>query len=520
MSRYALLLVFLSAGVARPAEPSAVQPLKEKIEAVIDGKDYAHARWGLHVVDAKTGEVLYDRNGSKFATPASVTKLFSGAAALMAFGPDHRFKTHVYRRGKLEDGILSGDLILVASGDLTFGGRGKGETAAFTNADHTYANSGLGEAVATDTDPLHAVTELAKQVKAAGIKSVTGEILIDDRLFAKARGTGSGPDVVSPVVINDNLIDAVVTPAKAAGEKATVKVYPDVGLIVVDAEVATGDAKSPAMLRLNQITPNQFTLRGSVPAGGKPQVRIFPVEDPALFARAALIKALRAEGVAVAAPLARPLSFDLPAPASYTVLPKVATWTSEPFAESLKVTLKVSHNLYASTLPCLLAAEKGKATLDDGLREQGLLLKKLGVATGGVSFAGGAGGAPADAVTPAATVQLLQLMAKRDDWTAYKAALPVLGVDGTLATVVGTDSPAKGKVFAKTGTLVWADGLNQRSLLRSKALAGVMTTKDGRELFFAMFVNDVPLPPGVGAAREGKVLGKLCEILHDHCPAK
>lgn len=515
MPRFALLVVLVLPAVARPADP-----LKDKIEAVIDGQDYTHAKWGVHVVDAKTGEVIYDRNGAKFATPASVTKLFSGAAALMAFGPDHRFKTHVYRRGEVKDGTLKGDLILVASGDLTFGGRGKGQTAAFTNGDHTYANSGLGEATVTDTDPLYAVAELARQVKAAGIKSVTGEILIDDRLFVKARGTGSGPDVVSPVVINDNLIDAVVTPAKTAGEKAAVKVYPDVGLISVDAEVATGTEKSPVILRLNQLAPNQFTLRGSVPAGGKPQVRIFPIEDPALFARAALVKALRAEGVAVGAALARPLAFDLPAPATYAVLPTVATWTSEPFAEALKVTLKVSHNLYASALPCLLAAEKGGSTLDDGLREQGRQLKKLGLDTGGVSFAGGAGGAPADLVTPAATVQLLRLMAKRDDWPAYKAALPVLGVDGTLATVVDKDSPAKGKVFAKTGTLVWADGVNGRSLLRSKALAGVMTTKGGRELFFALFVNDVPLPPGVGAAREGKVLGTLCELLHDHCPPK
>jgi hypothetical protein len=28
-----------------------------------------------------------------------------------------------------------------------------------------------------------------------------------------------------------------------------------------------------------------------------------------------------------------------------------------------------------------------------------------------------------------------------------------------------------------------------------------------------MFVNDVPLPKGVMATREGKVLGKLCEII-------
>jgi hypothetical protein len=42
-----------------------------------------------------------------------------------------------------------------------------------------------------------------------------------------------------------------------------------------------------------------------------------------------------------------------------------------------------------------------------------------------------------------------------------------------------------------------------------------MTTARGRALLFAVFVNnDVPLPRGVTAAREGRVIGRLCELLH------
>jgi D-alanyl-D-alanine carboxypeptidase/D-alanyl-D-alanine-endopeptidase (penicillin-binding protein 4) len=49
-------------------------------------------------------------------------------------------------------------------------------------------------------------------------------------------------------------------------------------------------------------------------------------------------------------------------------------------------------------------------------------------------------------------------------------------------------------------------------------LAGTLTTGSGRELIVALFVNDVPLPKGVQTTREGKVLGKLCEIIHQHAP--
>jgi D-alanyl-D-alanine carboxypeptidase/D-alanyl-D-alanine-endopeptidase (penicillin-binding protein 4) len=96
--------------------------------------------------------------------------------------------------------------------------------------------------------------------------------------------------------------------------------------------------------------------------------------------------------------------------------------------------------------------------------------------------------------------------------------LPILGVDGTLVDTVSTSSPAHGKVFAKTGTLVWFDAANDRLFLKSKALAGSMTTKSGTPLLLALYVNNVPLPEGVGVTREGKILGKLCEILYEVGP--
>jgi D-alanyl-D-alanine carboxypeptidase len=44
--------------------------------------------------------------------------------ALNALGPDHRFRTPVYRQGSIDpQGVLEGNLILVAAGDLTLGGR-------------------------------------------------------------------------------------------------------------------------------------------------------------------------------------------------------------------------------------------------------------------------------------------------------------------------------------------------------------------------------------------------------------
>jgi D-alanyl-D-alanine carboxypeptidase/D-alanyl-D-alanine-endopeptidase (penicillin-binding protein 4) len=492
------------------------QELRTRMASVIDAPEYRHGRWGLLVVEADTGRVVYERNADQFFAPASTTKLYSCSAALHELGPDHRFETPVYRRGPVEGGRLRGDLILVAYGDLTLGGRTLPDgTLAFTNNDHTYADSTTTTESLTPTDPLAGLTALARQVREAGIRSIDGEVLIDARLFDVSASSGSGPKVVTPIVVNDNVIDVIVTPAADAGQPAAISIRPQTAFVVVDAQVQTTADGHPS-LDVSGAGPGRLVVRGRVPLTAKPQLRTQPVDDPSAFARALFIESLRRAGVAVAASPLREPKAELPPHDAYDHLTRVGVFVSPPLSETVKVTLKVSHNLYASTFPLLVAAKHGERTLAAGLRREGEYLRGLGVDTDAVSFGGGAGGAPADATTPRATVSLLRAMAKQPEYTALHAGLPVLGVDGTLATIVGPDSPARGKVRAKTGTLWWDDALNGRAMLRSKALAGTMTTAHGTKLVFAMFVNDVPLPTGVTPTREGKALGRVCEILYEH----
>ena len=77
-----------------------------RIEAVINGPDYKQAHWGLLVVDSQTGETIYAHNPDHLFFPASTTKLYSCSTALAVLGPDYRFETSVYRRGKVKEGRL------------------------------------------------------------------------------------------------------------------------------------------------------------------------------------------------------------------------------------------------------------------------------------------------------------------------------------------------------------------------------------------------------------------------------
>ena len=64
---------------------------------------------------------------------------------------------------------------------------------------------------------------------------------------------------------------------------------------------------------------------------------------------------------------------------AYDGLSKLAAFKSPPLREAIKVTLKVSHNLYASALPLLLAVKNGQRTQPEGMRKQAKILEKLGV---------------------------------------------------------------------------------------------------------------------------------------------
>lgn len=97
----------------------------------------AKSQWSMIVMDANTGQVLYALQPDTLVLTASVRKLYSVATALDVIGADYRFQTPVYRNGTVDaSSKLTGDLILKASGDLTFGGRQKPDgTVDFTDFD-------------------------------------------------------------------------------------------------------------------------------------------------------------------------------------------------------------------------------------------------------------------------------------------------------------------------------------------------------------------------------------------------
>ncbi|SDH16429.1 D-alanyl-D-alanine carboxypeptidase / D-alanyl-D-alanine-endopeptidase (penicillin-binding protein 4) [Leifsonia sp. 98AMF] len=109
------------------------------------------------VVNAKTGQTLFDRNGVKPGPTASVLKTLTSAAALATLGPDYRVSTTVVA------GSTPGQVVIVGGGDVTLSRLPDGQASFYTGAPK--------------------IQDLANQVKQAmGGQQITS-IVVDATLF-------------------------------------------------------------------------------------------------------------------------------------------------------------------------------------------------------------------------------------------------------------------------------------------------------------------------------------------------
>ena len=228
---------------------------------------YAQGQWAVSVRDLDTGETVVSYNDTTLFQAGSVTKTYSSGAAWQQFGPDSTVTTPVKRIGDVADGTLTGNLVLVGQGDLTMGGRTKPDgTIDFANLDHNDANAIPG-ATLTPEDPLTGLNDLADQVKAAGITAVSGDVIVDDRLWGPHR-LENGP--VTPIIINNNVLDFTITPG-AEGQLATAEMRPQVAPWTVRSEVQTVAAGQPKNITVTSPEDGVVVLSGTLAADSRPR---------------------------------------------------------------------------------------------------------------------------------------------------------------------------------------------------------------------------------------------------------
>ncbi len=485
LRRGALPTAVLAAALALSActGPSSNGPnaLADAVAEAMSDARIANGAWSILAVDADTGETVYELNPAAPLLPGSIMKTFTNGTALETLGADTRLTTTVHGVGELRDGVLHGDLVLVGAGDFSFGLRDQPDgTLEITSFDHNEANTGLKPAELNSGDPLSALRELAAQLAEAGIVEVDGELIIDNRLFETETGWPDGR--IDSIWVNENLYDAVLTPG-ATGEAPAVELRPGLRAMTLQNEAVTvsGDAVEIAV---EDLGAGAVRVSGEIGVDAGETVRVAQIEDPVEFARLAFVETLADAGIAVRGAAASNPEQSLPA--SYEGEP-LASWESATTAERVRVVQKVSYNRGADLFGCLIAVHTGSTSCVDGLAEIVATVEAHGAPAGSFFVFDPAGSVDYDRISAISQVAFLRGAIDTEWGQALYDAMPVSGVDGSLASFGGPED--QGAIHAKTGSRIVGYPATGALFYGAQSYSGYLTAESGRRLVFTVIFN-------------------------------
>src|SRR5260370_6137077 len=154
------------------AAKKATAKFASRAESLLGTMPTNKGEWGLLIVDAESGETLYEQTADKYFVPASNMKLFTTALALAKLGPEYHFHTTLETHGAISsEGVLSADVVLVGRGDPNL-----------SNRKFPYE---LKEEF--DGPQEKALAELADAAAAKGVKEISGDVVSDDSYFPRER---------------------------------------------------------------------------------------------------------------------------------------------------------------------------------------------------------------------------------------------------------------------------------------------------------------------------------------------
>ncbi len=219
---------------------------------------------------------------------------------------------------------------------------------------------------------------LAKRVRAAGIRTVTGKLVVDATYFDSVRynptwRTGYADDYYAAE------ISALTLAPNADYDSGTVIIKYQAGSVGKKAKITTSPAAAASYLSLKNLTTTgkkgtstsfsasraqgakTITLRGRVPKG-RSGSRLITVNRPDLYAAAVFRAELKKAGVTV-----RGGTTSLATPATKRTV--LATDYSMPLSQLLVPFLKLSNNMHAEALTKAMGAKRSGApgTWSNGL---------------------------------------------------------------------------------------------------------------------------------------------------------
>lgn len=455
MKRIILNLLLLACTLPLSAQKagSGAEVLSARLDTLIKHKLPQGSNVAIAVYDLTAGKPLYNYQADKLSRPASTMKLLTTITALSRPEADEPFRTEVWYKGVIERDTLRGDLYVKGGYDPEF-----------------------------DDEALDSLVNAVAQLPFSVIQGrVYGDVSMKDSLYW---GSGWAWDdtpysyqpYLSPLMLNKGVVSVTGT-AGTAGDTARLACTPASSYYTLTNETKT---RTPSAGRFrvsrNWLTNgNDIIVTGNVDGRRSGTVNIYSSQD---FFMHTFVERLQARGICCPSPA---YSFAEFLPDSLSVL---ITAYETSVQDVVKEIMKESDNLNAEALLCRLGAQstgKKHISADDGLSAIRKLIKQLGHNPDRYNLADGCGLSNYNYISPELLVSFLRHAYSRTDvFRKLYKALPIGGVDGTLAYRMKKGTPSHRNVHAKTG-----------SFTAINCLAGYLKAANGHEIAFAIMNQNV-----------------------------
>jgi D-alanyl-D-alanine carboxypeptidase/D-alanyl-D-alanine-endopeptidase (penicillin-binding protein 4) len=412
------------------------------------------------VLDVESGQIAASLNPDTPRSPASTIKVVTTFAALDSLGPAYTWHTQALVQGTVENGVLNGDLILKGGGDPYM--------------------------------TLERWWSFVQQLRAKGLRTLRGDIVIDDTAFAPPPEDPAAFDgrphqaynaEPSAIMVNFQSVEFHIVP-NAGARRVDIAATPAPANLTIENRIAL--AAGPCNGRAARVgfeVPSagwdrvEFTGALSPQCAARSITRV--LLSPPSYAFGTFVQLWRESGgafegkwrVAAAPPSATPF----------------ASFDSLTLAEVVRLTNKFSNNLMARHLLLTLGAERfgAPATLDKGTRALTAWAEERGLPLSDMEIDNGSGLSRSTRISVLDLAAVLRAAYHSRYAPEFLVSLPLAGIDGTLRSRLQSSAPGSARL--KTGHL---DGVS--------GIAGYVTGASGRVYVVVSLVNDARADTAVG----------------------
>lgn len=467
-----ILVISFCSSISFASQDFGANPLSKKIKTVLT--DFGeNINIGIFVQDAKTGKVLFKKDGDRYFTPASNQKLFTAFAALQYLGPNFTYKTLLYADSKkIHKNVLKDNLYIQFSGDPTL--------------------------------TIPQFDQLISSLTAVGIRHIHGKVIINDTAFDEmTMSPGTAWDdqnfcwgsPLSALILNHNCVSAILKPAAQAGQPASLELpsYPQSMQFV--NQVITGAAtEKDCVIKVKRSTQSSYTISGCVRAGSGSHTVEMAISNPRENVQALLNYVLKKNEIDARGKIefknfelkTTPFAIQESAPLK-TLVAKMLKDSDNTIADALFKTMGATH------------AHEAGSFANGNIAVRDIVEKAIQLNIPKTIFIDGAGQSRYNFLTPEQIVILLQKIFVSPGAAEFISSLAISGVDGTLKGRM-KEPLTLGKIHAKTGS--------ETGVI---SLSGYLETKQKQTLIFSIMINGFTGPSSKYLALEDKICRVLVE---------